>query len=311
MKVVVLGMGGTIAGIGDASAPRGYRSGEVAVDTLVASAGSIQGMEVLTEQVAQVDSKDMDEKLWLRLASRVSYWTAHDDVSGVVITHGTDTLEETAYFLAATLSISKPVVLTGAMHPSTHAAADGPGNLRDALNIAARRDMPGVSVMFAGRLFAGTEARKVRPLRPDAFEAGDAGCLARFEGHDLIRCRPWPAMNSAYQPGAMSALEALVADGRPLPWVAWITSHTGATGAEVRALVAAGVRGLVVGGTGNASMHHCLENALAEAGAAGVLVDVGSRCSLGDAEPSEQAMTQAALQPAKARIAMQLRLIAS
>ena len=311
MKVVVLGMGGTIAGVGDASAPRGYRSGEVSVDALVAGAGLPDGLEVLTEQVAQADSKDMDEGLWLQLVLRVSHWAAQEDVAGVVVTHGTDTLEETAYFLAATLAPAKPVVLTGSMYPSTHATPDGPGNLRDALRVAAHDDMRGVLVMFAGRLFSGSEVRKVHPLRPDAFEAGDAGALARFENGDLVQYRHWPVCDAAYQPEALAALQALIAQRKPLPWVAWITSHAGATGAEVQALVAAGVKGLVVGGTGNASLHHRLEEALAEAKAAGVPVEIGSRCSLGDAGSVLPGSTEAALPPAKARIAMQLRLIAS
>lgn len=311
MKVVVLGMGGTIAGVDDASAPRGYRSGEVPVDALVASAGLPTGFEVLTEQVAQVDSKDMDETWWLRLARRVAHWTAQDDVAGVVVTHGTDTLEETAYFLSATLAPARPVVLTGAMYPSTHGTPDGPRNLRDALRVAVHPGQCGVLVVFAGRVFDGGEVRKVHPLRPDAFEGGDAGCLARFQGDDLVQMRPWPGpAAAAFQPGALSALDALIASGTPLPWVAWVTSHTGATGDEVRALVAAGVDGLVVGGTGNASLHHRLEEALADARAAGLPVAIGSRCSLGDAE-AVPATAGAALPPAKARIAMQLRLIAS
>lgn len=311
MKVVVLGMGGTIAGVGDACAPRGYRSGEVSVEALVADAGLPAGFEVLTEQVAQIDSKDMDEGLWLRLASRVAHWVAQDDVAGVVVTHGTDSLEETAYFLAATLAPSKPVVLTGAMHPSTHATPDGPGNLRDALVVAANAGMQGVLVMFAGRLFAGSEVRKVHPLRLDAFEAGDAGALAALTEAGLVQYRDWQASDAAYQANALAALEAWIDGGIPLPWVAWVTSHAGSTGAEVRALVAAGVKGIVVGGTGNASLHHRLEAALAEARAAGVSVEIGSRCSLGDAESVIPDSAEAALPPAKARIAMQLRLIAS
>ncbi|MCZ2496310.1 asparaginase [Xylophilus sp. Kf1] len=311
MKVVVLGMGGTIAGVGDVDAPRGYRSGEVPIDALVAGAALPEGVEVRSEQVSQVDSKDMDEVLWSTLARRVAYWVAQHDVAGVVVTHGTDTLEETAYFLAATLDPSKPVVLTGSMYPSTHATPDGPANLRDALATAAQAGLGGIYVVFAGRLFQGSEVRKVHPSRPDAFEAGDAGCLARVQKGSLIWERPARPGDPAFQPGALEALVAKVSRHEPMPWVAWINSHAGATGAEVRALVAAGVRGLVVGGTGNASLHHLLEDALAGAAAAGIPVEVGSRCGLGDAESVVPGSTRPALPPAKARIAMQLRLLAS
>jgi L-asparaginase len=311
MKVVVLGMGGTIAGVGDASAPRGYRSGEVPVSTLLATAGAPAGCVVVGEQLAQVDSKDMDETLWLKLGQRVRYWVAQEDVVGVVITHGTDTLEETAFFLHTVIDAEKPVVLTGAMRPSTDALPDGPENLRDALLVACSPGVRGVLTVFAGRVFAGNEVRKVHPLQNDAFEAGDAGCVARVQSGRLCQLRGWPLPGKDHLPQALDCLARWLEQGRPLPWVAWLTSHAGANGDMVRALVAAGVRGFVIAGTGNASLNQALESALDEARAAGVMVDVGSRCSLGDAESTHAGAAGIALQPAKARIAMMLRLILS
>ena len=311
MKVVVLGMGGTIAGVGDASAPRGYRSGEVPIETLLATAGVPSTCVVVGEQIAQVDSKDMDESLWVVLGQRVRHWLAQEDVAGVVVTHGTDTLEETAFFLHLVIDAAKPVVLTGAMRPSTDVLPDGPGNLADAVLVAASPGVRGVLVAFAGRVFAGIEVRKVHPLRNDAFEAGDAGCLARIESGRVHRLRDWPTAGAEHMPQALDRLAARLQAGQALPWVEWLTSHAGASGEAVRALVAAGVQGLVIGGTGNASLHRRLEGALAEARAAGVRVCVGSRCSLGDAEPVQAGEPGVSLQPGKARIAMQLLLIAA
>lgn len=321
MKVVVLGMGGTIAGVGDAGAPRGYRAGEVPVAALAAAAGLPADCELVTEQVAQVDSKDMDESLWLLLARRAEYWLRQDEVGGVVVTHGTDTLEETACFLHLALDPqSKPLVLTGAMRPSTDTAADGPGNLRDAIALAAWPGARGVLVAFAGRVFAGDEVRKVHPVRIDAFEGGDAGPLARWLDGGLVQLRDWPP-GGACLAGAIEALERRLAEGRSLPWVAWLSSHAGAGGEEVFALLAAGVQGLVVAGTGNAMLHHRLEEALDEARKRGVPVLIGSRCSLGDADAADAADavegaasprpggSSIALQPAKARIYLQLKLL--
>ena len=311
MKVVVLGMGGTIAGIGDASAPRGYRSGELPIEALLATAGAPAGCAVVSEQVAQIDSKDMDETSWVRLGHRVRHWLGQADVVGVVVTHGTDTLEETAFFLHVAIDADKPVVLTGSMRPSTDAQPDGPGNLRDALSLASSDGVRGVLVAFAGQVFAGSEVRKVHPLRNDAFEAGDAGCVARMESGSMRQLRDWPVAGADHQPRALDCLSNWLDEGRPLPWIVWLTSHAGADGNTVRTLVAAGVHGLVIGGTGNASLNRQLESALDEARAAGVLVEVGSRCSSGDAQPVKAGESGVALQPAKARIAMQLRLIVS
>jgi len=314
MKVVVLGMGGTIAGVSDTSALRGYRAGEVQVAELVGTAGVPAGVEVVTEQVAQVDSKDMDESLWLALALRAQHWLAQPEVTGIVVTHGTDTLEETAFFLHSVLDLAKPLVLTGAMRPSTDAEPDGPGNLRDAIRVAATPGAIGVLVVFAGRLFLGSAVRKVHPRRVDAFEAGDPGLLGRITGEGLAMSAAWPRSIHGQVPGALTAFAGRIVAGRKLPWVAWVTSHAGATGEDVLALLAAGVEGLVVGGTGNGMVHRRLEAALAQARAQGVPVVIGSRCSLGDAQsaiarPDGADDDDLALQPAKARIALQLRLL--
>jgi len=309
MKVVVLGMGGTIAGVADASALRGYRAGEVAVARLLDGLDLATGVELVAEQVAQVDSKDMDEALWLALALRARHWLAQDAVAGVVVTHGTDTLEETAFFLHAALDPAKPLVLTGAMRPSTDAAPDGPGNLRDAVAVAADPAARGVLVVFAGQVFGASGVRKVHPRDVDAFEGGDAGPVGRVGAGGFVATGRWPRAGAEHAPWALEALARRLDEGQGLPWVAWVASHAGATGDEVRALLAAGVAGLVVAGTGNAMVHRRLEVALEEARAAGVPVVVGSRCGQGDAQPAEAGDRALALTPSQARIALQLRLL--
>ena len=174
--VVVLGTGGTIAGL--AASPTEhleYRSAQLGVSDLVAASPSAAGWLVETEQVAQIDSKDMSFAIWRTLAQRIAHHAARPEVAGLVVTHGTDTLEETAYFLARVLPLRKPVVLTGAMRPASSLEADGPGNLADAIAIAARPEWPGVVVVLAGQVHAARDVRKVHPHRIDAFSSGEAG----------------------------------------------------------------------------------------------------------------------------------------
>ncbi|MES2424869.1 MAG: asparaginase, partial [Pseudomonadota bacterium] len=134
-KIVVLGTGGTIAGLAKPGDALDYKAAEQGIDQLLADAAlpALAGIDVLSEQVAQIDSKDMALALWQQLAGRTAWWLAQPDVLGVVITHGTDTLEETAFFLSCVLPGAKPVVLTCAMRPANARLADGPQNLADAL----------------------------------------------------------------------------------------------------------------------------------------------------------------------------------
>src|SRR4051794_34617606 len=131
-KIVVLGTGGTIAGrAASAQDNLGYRAAQVGVEDLLQGVPAASGLQLHAEQVAQVDSKDMDFTVWRSLALRCEHWLAQADVAGIVVTHGTDTMEETAFFLQSVLATDKPVVLTGAMRPATSAAPDGPQNLAD------------------------------------------------------------------------------------------------------------------------------------------------------------------------------------
>src|SRR3954470_10336314 len=136
-SVVILGTGGTIAG--EAESPGddlSYRSAARPIAALVASLRPAPGVALESEQIAQLDSKDMDFATWRLLAMRVTSHLERREVVGVVITHGSDTLEETAYFLQRVLAPAKPVVLTAAMRPATSRQADGPQNLADAVAVA-------------------------------------------------------------------------------------------------------------------------------------------------------------------------------
>ncbi|MBQ7418901.1 MAG: asparaginase, partial [Acidaminococcaceae bacterium] len=147
--VHIIATGGTIAGTaGAASATVGYKAGELTVDQLIASVPGLEDLAELSgEQLCNIDSKDMQENIWLRLAKHVSEAAARKDVDGIVITHGTDTLEETAFFLQLALNTEKPVVLTGAMRPATAISADGPMNIWQSVWVASDKKATGRGVL--------------------------------------------------------------------------------------------------------------------------------------------------------------------
>lgn len=304
-RIVVLGTGGTIAGRAASAADNiGYRAGEVAVADLVRGLPQAADVALHTEQVAQLDSKDMDFGTWCTLARRCAHWLAQQDVAGIVVTHGTDTMEETAFFLQSVLAPVKPVVLTGAMRPATSAAADGPQNIADAIAVASSPLAQGVCVVFAGTVHSALDVQKVHGYRLDAFSSGDAGPLAYVEEGRLRVLRAWPQ-----GPALRNAASLPEPDGWPRVEV--VLNYAGAGGAIVQALLAEGVAGIVVGGTGNGTVHRSLEDALVQAQQQGVAVHRTSRCAQGRvlAKPGDRLPAADGLPPVKARIALMLELM--
>jgi L-asparaginase len=315
-RVVVLGTGGTIAGRATSGGDNiGYTAGKVAVTDLLGDIEAPEGVVLEAEQVAQLDSKDMGFDVWLQLAQRCAFWLSETDVAGVVITHGTDTIEETAFFLQSVLAGGKPVVLTCAMRPASSLSPDGPQNVRDAIAVAATPGAQGVTVVCAGSIHGALDVQKVHTYRPDAFSSGDAGPVGYVEEGEVRRLRDWPSSptNGLTKILAMKTEEAL-----RWPRVEIVTSHAGASGAIVDLLLqerAAGVaepiRGLVLAATGNGTVHHALEAAALRAQDAGVAVLRATRCANGRILPKadDRLRDAGALTPVKARIALMLELI--
>ena len=311
-KIVILGTGGTIAGsAANAGDHTGYKAAQLAISDLVAGLPAPSGVDfqLQTEQVAQVDSKDMDVDIWFRLASRVACLLLREEVQGIVITHGTDTLEETAFFLQSLLKPAKAVVLTCAMRPATALSADGPQNILDAISVAGQAGATGVVVACAGVIHAANDVQKVHNYRLNAFGSGDAGPVGYVEEGRLKLVRNWPVAQDGC---ALEAIEkiAIFAKAR-IPRVEIVMSHAGAGGALVEALIAQGVDGLVVAGTGNGTVHHALEAALLKAQQNGVSVVRATRCAEGQviAKPGAALLDSRGLSPVKARIAMMLALL--
>jgi L-asparaginase len=306
-KIAVLATGGTIAGRAETAHDSiGYTAAQLGVQQLLAAVPALASFPLVAEQVAQIDSKDMSFDIWRKLAFRCVHWLAQDDVGGIVITHGTDTLEETAYFLQAVLTPAKPVVLTCAMRPATALMADGPQNLLDAIVVAGFPGAQGVTAVCAGAIHSALDVAKQHTYRPDAFSSGDTGPIGYVEEGKLRLLRDWPMPDGR----AARALEKFTAAGR-WPRVEIVMNHAGAGGAIVDALVAQGVDGLVVAGTGNGSVHRELEAALRQAQASGVKVVRSTRCPQGRvmARPHDTLPAAGALSPVKARIALILELL--
>ncbi len=302
--VVILGTGGTIAGTAAKALDNvGYTAGQIGVAQLVQAVPALAGQALEAEQVAQLDSKDMDHATWLKLAQRVAHHAARPEVQGVVVTHGTDTLEETAYFLQRVLAPAKPVVLTAAMRPATALLADGPQNLLDAVTLARCEGARGVVAVLGGEVFAPEDLRKRHTYRVDAFGSGDAGPLAVIEEGRVRPFRAWPA-------GEPLGVDRLPADPAQWPQVALLLSHAGVSGGLVDALCAQGVRGLVIAGTGNGTVHRDLLAALKRAQQAGVTVWRASRCADGAVVGEAELPSAGALPAVKARIELMLQLMA-
>lgn len=326
-SIVFLGTGGTIAGVAKQAGDNlSYASGTLALADLLRDMPGLSPLlgdhAMVCEQVFQRDSKDLDAGHWALLSERVAHFLTQPQVAAVVITHGTDTLEESAYFLARTLEPAllarKPVVFTCAMRPATSLAPDGPQNVRDAVSVALHRGACGVVLVCQGEVHAALPLRKVHPYRLKAFDSGERGPLALVEEGAVRTLSPWSLALDFPALADLAALPAWPHSETGWPRVEIIWSHAGADGAMVRALCAAppagdaALAGLVVAGTGNGTLHHALEAALHQAQSQGIAVVRTTRCALGQvlARADGQGAGLAAwpLPAVKARVELMLQL---
>ena len=179
-KVVILGTGGTIAGIGQPGLTTGYFSGGMDIESLITGVPGLKDLAwLIGEQIANVNSDDITQEDWLKLTARINELSQRNDIAGFVITHGTDTLEETAFFLNLTLKTRKPVVITGAMRPATALSPDGPFNLYQAVALASSPEAygKGVLAVFSDAIYSARDVQKGSTFHVDAFSSDDFGCL--------------------------------------------------------------------------------------------------------------------------------------
>jgi L-asparaginase len=308
--IAILATGGTIAGSADdAGSAARYRAGAVPIDQLLAA--SKLGLErianVRAEQVAQIDSKDLTFDVWEKLVARIRHWIDVEQVDGVVITHGTDTLEETAMLLHLTQHTDTPIVMTAAMRPSTSLSADGPLNLLNAVRVAANPASRGRGVLVAlnQRVHAARDVQKGHTYAVEAFVSPDVGPMGYVLDTQV-------QFQRATQRPAQGDVLPLPPAGQ-WPWVEVLASYAQPDARLVDALVAAGVKGLVIAATGAGSIHANLETALQRASSQGVHVLRSTRTGAGvvPAQPDGQGWASTGtLNPYKARVLLMLLIAA-
>lgn len=303
-RIVVLGTGGTIAGTAASQADHvGYTAGQLSVDHLLAALPELAGTDLQVEQLAQLDSKDMDFVTWQRLAARVQALQDDSAVGAIVITHGTDTVEETAYLLHRVLRGDKPVVLTAAMRPASSRSPDGPQNLLDAVRVAGDAAAGGVLVVVNGAVHRGDRVRKISSYRVEAF-GSEGGPIAWVENGALRWLAPWPQpeglgvarLHAPRWPRVELLMNAAGVDGALVPLLQQLAAQEG------RRL------GLVVAGTGNGTLSQSLEAALLQAAGAGVAVLRSTRCASGPVIGG-QLPSAGALSAPQARVELLLQLL--
>jgi L-asparaginase type II len=247
--VYILSTGGTISGRGDSTTNlTDYRSGSILGEQLVAGVPEIrQVADVKVEQIANVSSTDIGPAQWLSLAKRINRVFGEEPAAaGVVITHGTNTLEETAYFLNLTVKSDRPVVLVGSMRPSTAISADGPINLLNGVRTAITPDArgKGVLVVLDDEINAARDVTKTNTLRVETFRAPELGLLGYVDGDRVSFYRASTRRHT-------SRSEFDVTNVERLPSVAIVYSYAGAGTGPLDAAVASRADGIVIAGTGN------------------------------------------------------------
>lgn len=311
-NVVILATGGTIAGTGATSTTTvGYTAAKVGVDALIAAVPELKKVaNVRGEQVMQIASENMNNDAWLKLAKRVNTLLAQSDVDGIVITHGTDTIEETAYFLDLVVKSRKPVVIVGAMRPSTAISADGPINLYNAVLLAGSKEAigKGVLVTLNDQINAGREVTKTNTSTTDTFKTPELGFLGYIQGSKPYFYRQSTRKNTVDTPFDIMNLDKL-------PQVDIVYGYANMNPIALNAFVAAGAQGIIHAGVGDGSLNNTVVPSLTEARKKGVVIVRSSRVGQGIVARNGEAdddkldfVVSDTLNPQKARILLMLAL---
>ena len=303
-----MGTGGTIAGIAPDPqyAMGGYKPGVLNVNALLKQLPRIAEVAHITaEQIANIDSKDMTKELWYKLSEHVNMQLRNELVDGVVITHGTDTLEETAYFLNLTVKSRKPVVLTAAMRPSNALSADGPLNLQNAVVVAANEASfgQGVLIVMNDHIYSAHDVTKTNTHSVDTFRSIEFGALGWVQDKKVQFER---SIARTHKHTIDSQFN--IDKDTDLPCVEIIMSYSSPSPDLINALVEKNhIKGLVIAGTGNGTFHVSLGEALNRAVSRGVAVVRSSRVCYGHTTHEERDnqigfLSAGTLNPYKARI---------
>jgi len=312
-KIKVLATGGTIAGAQATQADAGYKSGTFSVDDLIKAVPQLKNIAELSgEQVANIGSQTMNHEVWLKLAARCNALLKQNDVDGIVITHGTDTMEETAYFLSLVVKSDKPVVLVGSMRPATAISADGPINLYNGVALAGTPEAKGRGplVILNDTIHYARESQKTHPTRMDTFQSPNRGIAGMMNTGKAF----FYSMNTTLH----TTKSEFSLDGKTpadLPRVDVVYSYANLGGDMIDALVEKGVKGIVLAGVGDGNSTDAAIAALEKAAKKGVAVVRCSRVGSGvvdrNVEINDDKLGFIAgmeLSPQKARILLMMAL---
>ena len=311
-NITVIATGGTIAGVGATETSTQYTPGTLGVDYLIASVPHLTNVaNIKAEQIFTVTSQNMTDELLIKLANRVNEILSQDDTDGVVITHGTDTLEETAYFLNLVVESDKPVILVGAMRPATSLSADGPLNLYNAVALAGNPDARnlGVLVVMDDIVLTARDVTKNHIHRVDTFQSANGGIVGEilFGEFDQYRTpNKRHTTNSQFR----------VTEDTKLPRVAIIYANNNMSGDLILSAAENGYDGIVVAGTGDGNMSDLALQAAKSLTDRGIAVVRSSRIHSGivaknaEINDSEYGTVSAEdLLPQKARTLLKLTLL--
>jgi L-asparaginase len=311
-KVIILATGGTIAGAAASQTDQGYKSGAVGVDLLIQAVPQLKEIaDVSGEQIASIGSQDMNDAVWLKLAKRINELLAKPDVAGIAVTHGTDTMEETSYFLTLVTKSDKPVVLTGSMRPSTAMSADGPLNIYNAVAIAADPMAKGRGVLVAqdDDIHSAHDIVKTHTTDVATMKSGEAGLV----GASLFGADTWYRSPSQVH---TTKSEFSVDGVNALPRVDIIYAHANMSPDLITSAVANGAKGLIIAGVGDGNATAPAWDAVKAVAKKGIVIVRSSRTNGGiirrNIEMSDDntgTVASMQLNPAKARVLLQLALL--
>jgi len=311
-RVIILATGGTIAGAGASADRAGYTAGKIPIDDLIGAIPTVKKIASITgEQIASVGSQDMSLDIWRKLAVRINEIIAKKEADGIVVTHGTDTQEETSYFLDLVVPSEMPVVLTGSMRPSTAISADGPKNLYDAITVAIdpKSKGRGVLVSFNEGIYDGREVMKMSTTFTNAFGSPNTGAIGHaYDGKVEYYANAVRERNPA-SPVIITATTTF-------PRVDIVYMYADAPSDMIDMLVAKKVAGIVIAGVGNGNFNKTYMDAVKKAVAAGVIVCRASRTPSGRVVLHDEinddelgTIVSDDLTPQKARILLMLALM--
>ncbi|WP_298337120.1 asparaginase [uncultured Erythrobacter sp.] len=307
-RLLVLGTGGTIAGSTASATGGSYAAGGLSLTSML---GDLAGLELsadlIPKPIAQIGSQDMGWDVWDALHKEIVAAQSYPEIDGVLVTHGTDTAEETAYLLDLTLAVDKPVVLIGAMRPAGAVGADGMRNFANAVRVASDPDASGRGplLVMGDTVFAAKDVRKAATSSIDAFKGYPRGPVARVTPSSL----DW--FGGATRKGEFARYQWPEA----LPRIAILTAGAGMDAKPVEALLSIGCKGIVLAGMGQGNAPECVLDALGEAVKSGVPVVRSARVDEGLVDRNVEVDDDAygfvagrALGPAKARILLMVLL---